>query len=264
MNPLHRIDPLFSWLRLSAILAIFGLSSTMPAAPLDMTAGELPDLKAGKFNRTIILGPTGLCGWMHYENPADTSKSRQILVVDVDAGSPADGILKVSDVILGASGDGSRPEPFSRDARRSFAAALADAEARDPATLSLLAWRDGKTSVAIITLRTMGAYSDTAPYDCPKSAKILEEGLAHLFEKEKSGLYRCGALPLIASAKPEHLVRLKQEAHALIPSEEKRRHMLSDEPIDQGGKPGWRLGYELVFLAEYYLATRDPDILPHR
>lgn len=232
------------------------------AAPPDMTAGEMPDLKAGKFNRTINLGATGLRGWMYYENPANTLQSRQILVVEVDPGSPGDGKVEPNDVILGASGDGSRPEPFAADARRSLAAAIAAAEARDPAILRLLAWRDGKTGVAEITLRTMGAYSKTAPYDCPKSAKILEEGLAYHFENEKSGSYSFGALPLIASGNPAYLGRLEQEAHALIPSEEQRRHMLSDEPINQDGKPGWKLGYELVFLAEYYLATRDTEILP--
>lgn len=253
---------IFRPLHVATALALCGISSMAVAAPPDMTAGQMPDLKAGKLTRTINLGPTGLRGWMYQENQVDTSKSRQILVTEIDAGSPADGKLQPQDVILGASGDGSRPAPFAADARRSFAAAIAAAEARNPATLRLLAWRAGKTSVAEIKLQTMGAYSKTAPYDCPKSAKILEQGLAYLFEKEESGLFNFGAMPLLASGNPKYLERLKKEARALIPSAKVRQHMLSDEPINQDGKPGWRLGYELVFLAEYYLATRDEEVLP--
>jgi len=250
------------FIRMFAALAVCGFSFLAAADPPDLTTGKMPDLTKGKFNRTINLGPTGMRGWMFHEGKADTSKSRQILVLEIDKDSPADGIVEPNDIILGASGDGSRPELFTADARRSLAAAIADAESRDTAKLRLLAWRDGKTGVAEITLRTMGAYSDTAPYDCPKSAKILDEGLTDLFENVESGRYTFGALPLIASGNPKYLERLQKEAHALIPSEEKRQHMLSDEPIDQSGKPGWKLGHELIFLAEYYLATLDMEVLP--
>ena len=56
-----------------------------------------------------------------------------------------------------------------------MAAAIADAEAQSPAELKLIRWRSGSQSVVTLTLRTMGAYAATAPYNCPKSEKILEE-----------------------------------------------------------------------------------------
>jgi hypothetical protein len=66
-------------------------------------------------------------------------------------------------VILGASGSSGELAPFSDDARKSFAFAIADAEARNPATLALMVWRAGKTQTMSIQLETMGAYSATAP-----------------------------------------------------------------------------------------------------
>ena len=50
--------------------------------------------------------------------------------------------------------------------------AIGAAEAGD-GELSLKRWRAGVTSDVTIQLRIMGAYSATAPYNCPKSALIL-------------------------------------------------------------------------------------------
>ena len=49
------------------------------------------------------LGPTGARGWV-YGWGGQTSESRQILVTAVTKGSPADGVLKEGDVILGTGG----------------------------------------------------------------------------------------------------------------------------------------------------------------
>jgi len=46
------------------------------------------------------LGPTGARGWV-YGRKGQTSDARQILVTAVAKGSPADGVLREGDVILG-------------------------------------------------------------------------------------------------------------------------------------------------------------------
>ena len=91
-------------------IALLGaIGATAMAAPPDLTMGEAPvGDPAGSTPKTINLGPTGLRGWV-YHVKADTSESRQILVTEVDAGSPADGMLAVDDVILGAR---RRPAPL--------------------------------------------------------------------------------------------------------------------------------------------------------
>ena len=92
-----------------------------------------PDLTRETVDRklTYNLGATGLRGWI-YTRPAahfdglqgrTTAASRQILVTHVGAKSPADGVVKVDDVILGTGG-----KPFTEDARKSFAGAIQMAE----------------------------------------------------------------------------------------------------------------------------------------
>ena len=144
------------------------MSGTGFAQAPDLTNGGTPNNEV-----TINLGATGMRGWV-YHSKGDTSASRQILVTSVAAGSPADGVLAVDDVILGADGTGGTPASFTTDARKSLGHAIADAEARSPATLKLLRWRAGSTTTVSVTLQTLGAYSATAPYNCPKSKRILE------------------------------------------------------------------------------------------
>ena len=75
-----------------------------PKTPPDLTLDQSVDRKL-----TYNLGPTGLRGWI-YTRPANfresqqgrtTTLSRQILVTHVGVKSPADGVMKVDDVILG-------------------------------------------------------------------------------------------------------------------------------------------------------------------
>ena len=108
------------------------------AAPPDLTNGGVP---ADAISTN--LGPTGMRGWV-YHVKANTSESRQIQVKVVGAGSPADGLLAVDDVILGANGTGAAPVNFSSDARKALADSINDAEARNPATLKLIRWRAGR------------------------------------------------------------------------------------------------------------------------
>jgi hypothetical protein len=186
-------------MRVRAPLAGFRLSSILHCLLLALTlcishhaTAQIPDLTNGgvRFDDdTWNLGPTGMSGWFYRTNYTakydgwDTDLARQIEVMTVAAGSPAAGILQGGDVIRGAEGTGADPVAFTADARKSFAYAIGDAEASTPATLKLLVWRAGTTSIMSLTLETMGAYSATAPYNCPKSAAVLEKGLA-----EKAGI----------------------------------------------------------------------------
>ena len=66
----------------------------------DFTAGDtIPEGAKHDWN----LGPTGARGWI-YSNKLETTQARQILVTQVREGSPADGVLKPGDVILGLAG----------------------------------------------------------------------------------------------------------------------------------------------------------------
>ena len=95
--------------------------------------------------------------WRHH-----TTDARQILVTEVASGSPAYGILRKGDVILGVGG-----KPFDQDARRQFGHALTEAEkTASGGRLNLIRWRDGETASVTLRLKTLGSYCDTTPYDC--------------------------------------------------------------------------------------------------
>lgn len=268
ITPIHkfcadcRILSRMSGVAMLLALAFYGATSAV-AAPPDLTAGgTIPTAtaSAGTFN----LGATGMRGWAYYVNQ-ETTDSRQIQLTAVDAGSPAAGVLAVNDVILGASGTGASPVAFSSDARKSMATAIADAEARDPGILNLLRWRAGTTTSVQITLRTMGAYSATAPYDCPKSAKILREGAAYFLSSQTSGRYSFGTLALLAAKDPAdpnnaaYLTRAQTEARAMVPSVATMTQMMSNV---RETASTWERGHALIVLAEYYLATSDAVVLP--
>ena len=214
-------------------------------------------------------------GWVHHVG-YKTDESRQILVHAVAPGSPAAGILAADDVILGADSNGLDPGNFTYDARIALADAINDAEAKNPAKLRLLRWRSGTTSVVEITLRTMGAYSSTAPYYCPKSSKILSEGLAYIMgtnalgqtvAQETAGRYSFGALTLLAANNPSdpgnaaRMARAEAAVLAMIPSQATITQMMSDER-DAAGQITWSRGHTLILLSEYYLVTGDSRVLP--
>ncbi len=227
----------------------------------DLTKGEKPTDKV-----KINLGPTGLQGWV-YRIGSNTEKSRQILVQTVEDGSPGAGKMKVNDIILGASGGGKKPKPFQIDARRGLANAIADAEASNPASLSFLVFRSGKTGVVNIPLQTLGAYSATAPYQCPKSAKILELGLDHAYAHGDAGYAGTSALVFLAANDPKNP---KNKARQLKAREHIREAILSKEKISEltsdhfnpNSNKAWDYGFRLIVLAEYYLITGDKEVIP--
>jgi hypothetical protein len=231
----------------------FGLALAGPLAaapkPLpnpDFTKGEtIPEGASKDWN----LGATGLRGWI-YTNQLSTAEARQVLITKVAAGSPASGLLDVGDVLLGVAG-----KPFSYDPRQELGKALTAAEASD-GRLALTCWRDGKTDRVTLELQVLGSYSATAPYDCPKSKRILTNGCEALAKRIQQPDYKqnaisrsLNALGLLASGDPQYLPIIKREADWAA-------------GYAEGGYQAWWYGYVTVFLSEYVLATGDKSVLP--
>jgi hypothetical protein len=214
----------------------------------DLTKGEpIPEGATHDWN----LGATGARGWMYTENMT-TSYARQIAVTEVAESSPADGVLKVGDVILGVA-----DRAFSYDPREEFGRALTAAEARQGGgLLELMRWRGGQTESVTIKLPVLGAYSETAPYNCPKSKAIFEQGCEALAERMASPDYKgnpitrsLNALALLASGKSEYLPTIKKEAEWAA--------QYSTESMAT-----WWYGYVIMFLAEYVMVTDDQSVMP--
>jgi hypothetical protein len=235
---------------------MFLMIGLLLALPGSLAAAEKPDFTEGdsipeNAPHDWNLGPTGARGWMYTHNKT-TLDARQVRITKVAEGSPADGVLKVGDVILGVYG-----ERFSHDPREAFGRAItkAETEARG-GKLSLIRWRDGQTKDVTVKLPVLGQYSDTAPYDCAKSKRIFEQGCEALAKRmAKSGyggnpiVRSLNAMALLASGKDKYLPLVKKEAEAL-----------SD--FSAGHMQTWWYGHVMMFLAEYVNATGDQSVMP--
>lgn len=240
-----------------SVLAINPLAlqaKDVPKAPPDLTK----DPGAVDRKATYNLGSTGLRGWIHTK-PAThldslqgrtTDSSRQILVTHVGAKSPADGVVRVDDVIVGVAG-----KPFSDDARKSIALAIQDAEKETAkGLLKLSIVRAGQPLEIELRLAVLGTYSATAPWNCAKSKRVFEDA-CKVLEKEPLREDWAGAvngLSLLSTGNPDYLPRLQEFARKLAPAD-----------LDLGKKKGatWDQAYRNLFLCEYYLVTGDREVL---
>ena len=226
--------------------ALFGAprKMTMP----DFTKGDA--IPAGA-NHDWNLGPTGARGWMYSEKLA-TADARQISITKVDKNSPADGVLAVGDAILGVGG-----KAFSHDPRTEMGKAITEAEKRENrGALSLIRWRGGKTETVVVKLPVLGTYSATAPYDCPKSKRIFEQGCEVLARRvagpsyRQNAITRClNALALLAGGNPKYLPLVKKEAKWAA-------------GYSAGSMQTWYYGYVIMLLSEYTMATGDESVMP--
>ena len=230
-------------------------AADQPNTPPDLTRETPPDRQL-----TYNMGATGLRGWI-FTKPANffesqqgrtTTASRQILVTHVGAKSPADGVMQVDDVILGAGG-----RLFAFDARQSIAKAIQEAEkTENRGLLKLTRWRAGQTAEVELKLAIMGSYAASAPYDCPKSQRIFEDACKVLAQEPlDNNLWGAiNGLALMATGKPDYLPRVRDFARKLGPPTLKLA--LKD------GMVVWDWGYRNLFLCEYFLLTGDKEVLP--
>jgi HEAT repeat protein len=133
---------------------------------------------------------------------------------------------------------------------------------------------DATTLDVELKIRVFPAYTDTAPYDCPKTAKILEDAWKVLEKKfvadprnprsGKGGVIE--AMGLIASGKPEH----RKIVHDWVRSKNcpwgppTQAIGTMFEPGYKGykGYQTWHHGYNGLYCALYYDATGDEYVLP--
>lgn len=223
--------------------------------PPDLTAGGKPD-----DTRDWRLGPLGANGWVfnRQTRKGASLEARQILITRVDEDGPSNGKLQVDDVILGIGA-----VDFQSDARKALADAINEAEKHENhGLLQLKVWRDGKIIPVTIKLRTLGGFSQTAPYNCPKTDRIIDEAVEHIRKHQQQllkpdWLGHINGLGLLATGREDvmPLVTKLAKETSLKPGEtlsvDKHVPMVS-----------WDWAYRTVFLCEYYLATGDESVLP--
>ncbi len=210
--------------------------------------GEPAQLLYGQKVAIDTLGPTGLRGY---------TLGRNVIIGAIEPGSPADGIVKIDDAIIAAGGT-----MFGHDPRHVLGDAI-DASQRpeNKGLLRLKLVRAGDVKEVTLPLEVMGRFSDTAPFDCAKSAKIADDARAYLLEQlgpdAAAGLNGAHAgLMLLSSGEPAHLDAVRRIARRIILGAMKLK------PAGESSPWNWHPAYEAIFLAEYYLATGDANVIP--
>jgi hypothetical protein len=252
------------------------------ASEPDYTKGEVLE---GALNY-VALGPIGALGNLWCAGDGEpTRNTRMIKIRSVKKGTRAEGLLNAGDVILGvispaAKGgnnpdvpiDGAQDRRFESDARKALSAAITEAEKKENGgKLALNVWRlsTGKSEPVTITLPVMGSYSDTSPWECEKTKAIIDAACQSITDRGFS-LYDedldraiptlLDALGLLATGEEKYLPQVQNYARRLA-----ARCMPLDIMSDGQGDKGvgtWDGGYRNLLLTEYYLATRDEQVLP--
>jgi len=204
-----------------------------------------------------FMGPTGILATREIKGG--------ITVHGVEPGSPADGVLKEGDVILKIRGEWASRSTKDFHAQLTAAVLLAESEdggGKLPLTLN------GDREVAL-SLKVLGAFSPTAPYNCAKTDKIIT-GAADALAKEITGSKskRAGTsathvelLGLMATGEKKYL----EIAHQLVLKDfgQITYDGKSLQVRNTSGRVGtWDTGYATIALAECYMLTKDPAILP--
>ena len=232
----------------AAPVPAFAAGRGQPVSVPDFTEGDT--IPAGA-KHDWNLGPTGLRGWIFCDKLV-TSDARQISITKLEQGSPAEAVFLVGDVILGVGG-----KPFAYDPRTELGQAITTAEsAAGGGRLALTRWRAGKVEEVVVRLPVLGSYGVTAPFDCAKSKRILEQGCQALAERVAQSPHQedpivrsLNALALLASGNPTYLPLVKKEAQWAA-------------AYSSRSMQTWHYGYVLILLSEYVLATGDQSVMP--
>lgn len=177
-------------------------------------------------------------------------------VREVKEGSPAFGKLLVGDVIYSANGN-----MLGDKAWEVIGGAITESETREAeGKLVLGVRRDTKNMDVELTLDVMGTYSPTAPFDCPKTEKIIS-GLEQwvVDHGAGAGFLNSDALFMLASGDPEMQGYVRRIIYNDIMA--KRDPHVPVDPMKAG--KSWHNSAEAILLGEYYHATGDKHVLPY-
>jgi len=131
--------------------------------------GDLARIVKGKeYKFPYNFGPTGTVGWFY---------EREFVINGLDAGSPADGVLKIGDRVRAVNGRRLPMVKFSddmNDPRRIMGMGITEAETpAQGGELVVTVWRKNKEVDLTIKLPVMPASSATWPYNCEKAERSL-------------------------------------------------------------------------------------------
>ncbi len=223
------------------------------------------DLGTGWF---LNVGPTGLRARITHEHP------EYLTIKYVFKNSPADGLIKIDDIVVGANGKKlTVPHTFGRGSRGrggwegpmlDISKLIEDSQGKD-GKLALTIWPGGNKSaekVVTIQIPALGKFSPTWPFDCPRSDKLMLDLCDFLADEYKRAgkfesqvqTHSASVLALMASGDKKYDSLVKD----IMSEYGKKRY----DPNNEAGFPAWSYGYDGILMGEYYLLTKDRSLLP--
>jgi len=175
-------------------------------------------------------------------------------VREIKAGSPAEGKLQVGDILYSANG-----KMLGDKAWEVMGAAITESETRAAAGKLVLGVRRGSENIDVeMTLEVMGTYSSTAPFDCPKTNKIIRQLEEKVIAKGAgAGFLNNDAIFMLATGNPEMLGYVRRIVYGVNSKRDPNR------PVPGKELKSWRNSADAFLMGEYYLATGDKNVLPH-
>lgn len=266
---MHRKKRLFSTMALLCLLT--PLARAAPTSPIDNPRYDLPTSQgpdAEAKGWMINLGITGLRVRLEENAP------KTMTVGYVFPNSPAANHLQVGDVITGTGSHGrfSTAHKFGYGMDKfgyegplmEFATALeACQRAEGSGRLQIDFIRDGEEKNAVIEIgKAYGSFSESYPFDCGKSDKILEELLPYVARRQlengtwgdRQHINAFAALALLASGDERYREHTRKAARAFAAR--------TSDVIDYTAYDCWTHSLYGIYLGEYYLATREEWVLP--
>ncbi len=211
----------------------------------------------------LNVGPTGIRVQITHEHP-------QFLTTrHVFKNSPAAGLVKAGDVIVGANGIRMDvPHTFGRHKgwqgpMIEMSKLIEDSQGKD-GKLNLIIWPGGKKEQeknVTVQIKPVGRFSPTWPYDCPRSNQLLTDLCDFLVSEHKragkfeSSVHTHGsALLALMAAGPKYdafVANLMQEYRS-------KRY----DPTKGEGFPVWGQVHDAIVMGEYYLLHKDKQLKP--
>lgn len=223
----------------------------------------------GEVRWLLNLGPTGIRARIYPDKPDQLA----VKYVFQDDKSPAKGLVKIDDIVVGANGEKFKTSHrFGRNLRggggwdgpmMELAAHLEDSQGTD-GKLNLIIWPGGakaNETTVTVQLKPSGRFAPSFPFNCERSERMLEELCDFMvmdYEsdhwKKANGFYG-GAhghahqlLALMASGNSKY--------ERLIKENISKYHGKTYDP-GGGGFQMWTWGFDAIVMGEYYLLTKD-------
>ncbi len=227
------------------------------STPISEWKTDGPVIYSGKLNTTTkdgkYLGPTGL---------QVSTFGPNMFVNNAYLGSPADGKILHGDYLYAVNG-----KVFGKDMFRDVAEAITQAETEEgKGIISFDLLRDGKKMTVELQLEVLGSYSATAPYDCPKTDRMVANAEAYLAKRGgvingHPAFMNPDAMFLLAAGSPEYQGLVRRHVYNRLATWDPDTLV---DPLGRKAQGGpWGLSADSLLMAEYYLATGDPGVLPY-